>query len=247
MQTPTLILFATFSRRYGVWQLRIFMRGVAALFGLRFRVYGEIDPHRPLMLIGNHISIFEVIAFPAMFGCGFCVKAEVKKWFPFSWYIARFGNIFIDRRPTKAKTAILQIQRLMETAKDPFAIFPEGTTNNGSYVLPFKSAMFEFTAAEGNKAKIQPVALIYRDKAGNKIPPQVMANEYAYIANAKQTQPPYAERELSIVDLLWGTLMRGGFLFEVHILPAFDPTGLDRKEIAAALHKIVSDKHKEIV
>ena len=247
IQIPTLFFIATFWRRFGVWQMRVFMRGGAKLFGIRFRVHGKLDKHRPLLLVANHISIFEIIIFPSIFGSAFFVKAEARKWPILGWYIKNFGNAFIDRRPSRAAEAVALIQRRMKNAKHPFAIFPEGTTNNGDYVLPFKSAPFDFIAGEEtSSARIQPVVIFYRDRFGQKIPPQVLADEYAYIANAKQTQPPYAAKELSITQLLWRTLMRGGFMVEVHVLPTFGVDGLDRKQIAAALYEIVSGKFQEL-
>ena len=200
---------------------------------------------RPLLLISNHISIFEIIAFPAMFGCGFFAKAEIKKWIPMNWFVSGFGNLFVDRRSSRAREVVHTIQRQMQKSKNPFVIFPEGTTNNGSYVLPFKSAMFDFLSG-ATAVQIQPIAIAYRDRHGRKIPPQTLADEYAYISNARQTQPPYAKRESSVLQLLWRTLIRGGFVTEVHVLPVFDWHGMDRKEIADRLHSIVSSKFNEI-
>jgi 1-acyl-sn-glycerol-3-phosphate acyltransferase len=245
-QIPTLVLVAPFSRRFGVWQMHIFMAAAAKIFGVRFRVDGRIEGHRPLLLVSNHISIFEIMAFPALFSCGFFAKAEIKKWFPVGWFVKSFGNVFIDRRPTRALQAIKAIGRQMKKAKNPFAIFPEGTTNNGDYVLPFKSAMFDFMTAAGSSAKVQPVVILYSDKNGEKIPPQVLADEYAYFVNEKQTQPPYAKKELSFVTLLWKTLLRGGFVMNVHILPLFDSAGMDRKQIAAELHETISRRFQEL-
>ena len=245
MQIPTLVLIVPIWRRFGIWQMRVFMSVGARIFGVRYRVYGKISGHRPLLLVSNHISIFEIIAFPAMFGCGFFAKAEIKKWIPMSWFVSGFGNLFVDRRPSHAREAVNMIFRQMRRAKNPFVIFPEGTTNNGSYVLPFKSAMFDFLSG-ADAVQVQPVAIAYRDKYGKKIPPQVLADEYAYISNAKQTQPPYVKKESSVLQLLWRTLMRGGFVTEVHVLPVFDWHGLDRKEIAERLHKIVSNKFHEV-
>ena len=244
LQIPFLLFIATFWRRFGIWQMRIFMRGWAILFGMRFRVHGALDTHRPLMVVANHISLFEVVLFPAMFGTAFFVKGEVKSWPILGWFVKNFGNAFIDRRASKAAEALETIKRQMKTAKNPFVIFPEGTTSNGDYVLPFKSAPFEFLG-DVPDAKIQPVAIIYRDKYGNKLSPQVLADEYAYFDNKKQTQPPYATKELGIGALLWRNLMRGGFLVEAYVMPVYSANGKDRKTIATDLHKIVEKKFLE--
>jgi len=246
MQAPFTFTIAFFSRRFGVWQFRMFTLGLTKIFRIRIRQTGELSGERPLLLVSNHISIFELIAFSAFFNATFFAKGEIKKMFPVNMFVQNFGNAFIDRRPAKAKQMIEMVGRKMRQAKNPFAVFAEGTTNNGSYILPYKSALFDFLR-EMKDVKIQPVVLFYRDAKGNKIPPQVLADEYAYIANAKQTQPPYAKKELSILELLWRTLLRGGFTFDVHLLPVFDWTGMDRKQIAQKLHEIASAKFQEMI
>ncbi|MDR2269251.1 MAG: 1-acyl-sn-glycerol-3-phosphate acyltransferase [Rickettsiales bacterium] len=243
-QVPVLLIIAPFGRRLKIWQMHIFMSVSARLFGVRFRVKGKLSEHRPLLLVSNHISIFEIIIFPALFKCGFFAKSEVKKWFPVNLFIAGFGNLFIDRRPTRAIQVISATRKQMENTKNAFVMFPEGTTNNGNYVLPFKSAIFDFLSG-AEAVRIQPIAIIYRDKNGKKIPPQILADEYAYMTNSRQSQPPYTTRELSIVQLVWRTLIRGGFLVEVYVSPTFNHSGLDRKQIAAKLHEIVSKKFND--
>jgi 1-acyl-sn-glycerol-3-phosphate acyltransferase len=246
LQIPTLLLIAPFCRRFGVWQMHIFMRGVAKIFGLKFKTFGIASRHRPLMLVSNHISIFELIAFPAVFSCGFFAKGEIRRWPIAYWFVRNLGNLFIDRRPTHAKQAVETIRKQMRIAKNPFVVFPEGTTDNGNYILPFKSAIFDFMSDNRGNAKIQPIALLYRYKNGGKIPPQILANDYAYFDNIKQTQPPYAKSELTIIGLLWKTLLRGGFITEIHILPVFDAIGFDRKQIAERLHEMISKKFEEL-
>jgi 1-acyl-sn-glycerol-3-phosphate acyltransferase len=236
---------AFFWRRFGVCQFRVFTLVIAKLFGIRFSPHGGPSGRRPLLLVSNHISIFELIAFSAFFGATFFAKGEIKRMFPVNLFVKNFGNAFIDRRPAKARQAVGMIVRMMKSAKNPFAIFPEGTTDNGSHILPFKSAMFDFVEQVPGVV-IQPVVIFYRDRFGNKIPPQVLADEYAYISNARQIGPPYAKKELSVVGLLWRTLMRGGFVFEAHTLPVFETAGLDRKQIAAELHEIVDEKFQEL-
>ena len=162
------ILFAWMWRRFGIWQCYVYMAGCVWLFGIKIKKQGNVSKHRPLLIVSNHISIFEIFVFPTIFKNAFFIKGEIKKWFPLNLAMASAGNYFIDRRATHAKEAIEIINRQMKKSKYPFAIFPEGTTSNGSYVLPFKSAMFNFIEM-GIPAKIQPVAIAYRDKYGKKI------------------------------------------------------------------------------
>lgn len=243
-QIPVLVILWPFPRRLRIIQFHICSWVIAKIFGLRFRINGKISKHRPLLLVANHISIFELLAFPALFRCGFFAKGEVREWPVLGWMTGMFGNFFIERNPMCAIDAIKTIRSQMLAANVPYAIFPEGTTTNGNYILPFKSALFE--SFNGTVAKIQPITILYRDKHGNKIPPQVMADEYAYFANSKQSQPPFAKRELSAAELLWKTLIRGGFVVEVHILPLYDAHGQNRKQMADTLFAQISEKFEEL-
>jgi 1-acyl-sn-glycerol-3-phosphate acyltransferase len=243
-QIPFLIIFSALCRRLRIWQFHVWASVCARIFGIRAHVDGKIAGQRPLLMISNHISVFELVAFPALFGCGFFAKGEIKKYPLVGWIVGAFGNLFIDRRPSRAMQTVALIEREMARASNPFVIFPEGTTDNGAHVLPFKSAMFDFIA-NGAAVQIQPVVIFYRDKSGNKIPPQVLADEYAFFVNAKQNQPPYAAREWSVAGILWKNMVRGGLSIEIRLLPVFDPKGMDRKEIAARLHEIVLAKFQE--
>ncbi|MBQ6011918.1 MAG: hypothetical protein IJL23_02235 [Alphaproteobacteria bacterium] len=40
-------------------------------------------------------------------------------------------------------------------------------------------------------------------------------------------------------------MMLGGFMVEIDVLPVPDLTGMDRKQMADTLHKIISDKYMQ--
>jgi len=244
-QLPIQFIITGHFQRLGVWHFRILTKLLTILLGLRLDITGKLSPHRPLLVVSNHISVFEMLAFPAAFGTGFFGKAEIRKWFFIGWVAKSYGNLFIDRRPHKAREAVKLLTDQMRAAKSPFTIFPEGTTGNGDYILPFKSSMFEFLK-DAPDVKIQPVVMFYRDGRGAKIPPQVLADKFAYFANDKQLQPPYATHELTVRQLVWNILMNGGLTIQMLVLPLFDTTGLDRKEIAARLHNIISSKFQDM-
>jgi 1-acyl-sn-glycerol-3-phosphate acyltransferase len=245
MQLIALFLFTWMSPKLGNWQFRVYSKGTMMILGIRASVQGKMSDYRPLLLVCNHIGIFELIAFPSVFKCVFFAKGEIQKWFPLNWLLYSFGNTFIDRNPIHARESVDLISKNMENSRFPHAIFPEGTTTNGDYMLPFKSSMFSFIE-NGGKTKVQPIAVIYRDKHGNKIPPQVLADDYAYFANSKQTQPPYTKKERSVLSLFWKIFIMGGVKLEFYVLPIPETTGLDRKQISNTLFTEISTKFEEM-
>ena len=245
VQIPIALVLSPFGRRVGTIQLTIFGIGLARILGVRVRARGEISRIRPLLIVANHISLFEFTALPRITWINYFGKSELRRYPLVGWLFHRLGIQFIDRNPATAATGVELLRAQMAAAPYPFAIFPEGTTTNGSYILPFKSSMFEFLRDMPN-ARVQPVTIRYLDLNGNKIPPDILANEYAYFANERQTQGPFAAREMSAFGTIWRALLRRGFIVDMHIHPVFDAAGLDRKEIAAALYNIVNEKFMEL-
>ncbi|MCL1786185.1 MAG: 1-acyl-sn-glycerol-3-phosphate acyltransferase [Alphaproteobacteria bacterium] len=229
--------------------LRFYMRGTAFLIGIKIRVHGKLSDERPLMIVGNHISLFEFVSFPIAFGNSFFSKKEAADWPFIGWLMKKFGVVFIDRNPHTALATLAKVCDQMNRATWPMGIYPEGTTTNGAYVLPFKSAMFNFLERDGHMcgATVQPVAMFYRNRDGSKISDTDLAEHYAYFANAKQTQGPKCSRERGLISQMFHIFVLGGFMVEIHVLP---PPPLaefkNRKELADVLGKIVGDEYMKL-
>jgi lyso-ornithine lipid O-acyltransferase len=99
-------------------------------------------PNRGL-LVCNHLSYIDVLVLSAIAPCVFVAKRQVRSW-PLFGHLARFGaTIFVDRdRPSDAARASTQVTQALATGLI-VVLFPEGTSSNGSTVLPFRSALFK--------------------------------------------------------------------------------------------------------
>ena len=78
LQMPVIILLPRV--RASVWYMRVFMWFLLKTAGIRVRVHGGLVSHRPLLVITNHISIFEIATFPVAFGGSFVAKKELESW-----------------------------------------------------------------------------------------------------------------------------------------------------------------------
>jgi len=240
-----IVLFIPTGSKMGLWALRFFMRGVMIITGIRMKVHGQLSKKRPLLVVGNHISIFEMVTFPVAFGGSFFGKKEIESYPLVGWMAKKFGVILVDRRPSHALEGIEKLKKEMAKADYPMFLFPEGTTNSGTYVLPFKSTLFNFMES-GADVTVQPVVQFYRYRDGSKIPDQIMADDYAFFDNCKMTQPPYCHTERSLVGQIYHNMRIGGFLVEVFVLPPPPLAGKNRKEIATTLHEIISDEFNKL-
>lgn len=241
IQLPILILLP---RRWAVQYMPVFMWFLVKLAGIKIVVHGKISDARPLMVVSNHISVFEIATFPFAFRGSFIAKKEMENWPLVGWVAKKFGVIFVDRRPSHARDALAVVQKTVQTVKYPMILFPEGTTTNGAYVKPFKSTLFNFV--ENSNVTVQPMAMHYRYRDGTPIDEQTLADHFAYFDNKKIDMGPRCKRERSAFGQVFHIMMLGGFMVEITLLTPPPLAGMDRKQIADVLHKIVSEKYMEL-
>ena len=119
---------------------------------------------QPVCVVSNHVSWVDILVFMAEFFPSFVAKATIRK-LPLVGVISEtMGCIYVERESRGAEgngAAALVRDRLLKRARDPAScqpllLFPEGTTTNGKYLLPFKSGAFL------TGAPVQPVLLRYR-------------------------------------------------------------------------------------
>ena len=230
--------------RASVRYMRFFMRILLYVVGVRVRMHGKLVAHRPLLVISNHISIFEIATFPVAFGGSFIAKKEMESWPLVGWVARKFGVVFIDRRPSHAMDALTQVQQTLRDVSYPIFLFPEGTTTNGAYVKPFKSTLFNFV--ENSDVLVQPMVMNYRFRDGGVISDADLAEHFAYFNNSNQDTGPRCSRERSAFGQVFHIMVLGGFLVELTVLPPPPLAGMDRKQIAETLQKIVSEKYMEL-
>ena len=242
IQTPIILLLPR--GRVSVAYMRVFMWFLKVISGIKIRVHGNISNVRPLLVVSNHISLFEIAMFPVAFGGSLIAKSDVRKWPIVGWTGEKFGIVYIDRSPSAAATVVETIQKILANVTYPIFVFPEGTTTNGAYVKPFKSALFNIV--EGSNITVQPVVVNYRMRNGDVISDEDLANHYAYFSNAKMDMGPLAKRERSAFGQLYHVMMLGGMMIEITVLPVPDLTGLNRKQIAEKVGNMVSEKYMEL-
>ena len=242
IQMPLIFLMPT--GRISVAYMRVFMWFLKVISGMKIRVHGQITSKRPVLVVSNHISVFEIAMFPVAFGGSIIAKKEVASWPIVGWVAKKFGVVFVDRNPSTAIQALTTVRKTMNNLKYPLFVFPEGTTTNGAYVKPFKSTLFN--VVEDSDIAVQPVVINYRFRNGDVIAPEDMANHYAYFDNKKMDMGPLCERERSAFGQLYHVMVLGGMMVEFTVLPVPDLKGLDRKQIAEKVGTMVSEKYMEL-
>lgn len=141
-------------------------RAARAVLRMRVVVSGEPTRARPLLLASNHTSWLDIVTLGSVMPLSFIAKSEVAGWPVFGWLAKLQRTVFVERRRGAAGAgAETASRRLVEG--DAIVLFAEGTTGDGTRVLPFRSALIG--AAEqalGGRGVVQPVALAYTRRRG---------------------------------------------------------------------------------
>ena len=141
-------------------------KGALWIIGLRLQVVGQPIKGRGA-IVANHSSWLDIFVLNASKRIYFVSKDDVAGWPGIGWLAKATGTVFIERNRTKAaEQAEVFRSRLMAGHKLLF--FPEGTSSDGTRVLPFKSTLFAafFDPTLQNHLKIQPVSVRYQAPDG---------------------------------------------------------------------------------
>ncbi len=144
-------------KRRGSWG-----KNIAWALGLDIDFQGYI-PNQTVIMVANHRTYLDIPAILSKIPCSMLAMAEVRK-FAFIGYAAYTADIiFVKRDSSRSRAEALKVVQDALLAGVSVCIFPEGTTNDNSQVLPFKPGIFS-VAAKYN-LPILPVAIEYPDQS----------------------------------------------------------------------------------
>jgi 1-acyl-sn-glycerol-3-phosphate acyltransferase len=143
-------------------------------FGVQLSLRGEAPPRG--LIVSNHLSYLDILAFSAALPCVFVSKADVADWPIIGRFAAQAGTIFVQREKqgdgSRANSSIAECLRNGVRV----VLFPEGTTTNGEQLLRFHSTMLQPAIDAGET--ITPCAIRYALEDG------VVQNEICWWGNA---------------------------------------------------------------
>jgi 1-acyl-sn-glycerol-3-phosphate acyltransferase len=139
-------------------------RQMLRAFGISLHIEGEAPQEGPLLLVANHLSWLDILVVHAARHCRFVSKAEVHHWPLIGAMANAGGTLFIER--ASRRDAMRVVHHMAESLErgDMLAIFPEGTTGDGSALLPFHANLIQ--AAISANAPVMPLGLRYVQSDG---------------------------------------------------------------------------------
>ena len=138
----TIPLFAPAQRLHArAGWLHRWSRFACRVMGIRITTRGAMPASG--LLVSNHLSYLDVLVLSSIRPCVFVAKRDVAGWPFFGWLARSAGTIFVDRENRLSSPAVVDLVRATLASGSVVVLFPEGTSSDGSTVLPFKSALLE--------------------------------------------------------------------------------------------------------
>ena len=132
------------------------------IMGLKVRIVGTPSKARPTLIVSNHVSYLDIPVLGSILPVAFVAKAEVAQWPGYGWLAKLQRTVFVDRRRNTTMQQRDSLQARL-AGGETLVLFPEGTSNDGNRILPFRSALL--SVAEAAPAEqpltIQPVSIAY--------------------------------------------------------------------------------------
>jgi 1-acyl-sn-glycerol-3-phosphate acyltransferase len=185
---------------------------ICKILGMTVEIQGTL-PKGTLLLVSNHLSWLDIPLLGSLKPLAFIAKQEVATWPLFGAMAKLQGSIFVDRERrsnTDVEKEAIE-QRLL--AGQTVLLFPEGTTSDGSAVLPFKSSYFG--AVTNVNLPVVPISITYLDNV----------EFYAWYG------------EMDLAPHLWKVIKAGAIKARVIIHPPLKKA--NRKEMAQEAEKII--------
>lgn len=214
--------------KMGAFGTRMWSWGMLKALGVRVRAEGTPPPPGSFA-VSNHLSTLDIIVLGSLYRQTFIAKAEIAAW-PGVGLLSRLvGTLFIDRNRRRDTSRLNQEVGYLLDKGLTVLIFAEGTSWNGSAILPFKPSLFETPSQL--QVPCVPIAVSYRTP-GDGPGPGGPDGGWPHLTVCWWGDMPFGPHALSLARIP---------RVEASVRFGEPVNGLsDRKALAAELHRRVS-------
>ncbi len=208
-----------FTRLYHIWSCKV--------MGLDYEVIGKPATGQQTLYVCNHMSYLDI----SIIGCiiqqaSFIAKKDVSTM-PIYGYLSRMQQTaYISRDRKDAAREKNALENMVAEGKS-LILFPEGTSTDGSEVLPFKSSLFGIVLKEQVKGNmlVQPLTISLLEADGKSPADQDVRELYAWSR----------DMTIELTAHIWRLCKADGAKLRVEFHAPLNPADFkDRKELAKA-------------
>lgn len=213
-------VFPWVSHRRQLRIIRWWSRGMLATMNVKVTVHGRHPAaSHPTLLVSNHVSWLDVWLILSVHPVRFVAKSDIARWPVAGWLVRQAGTIFIERSrrsdTARINRGIAEVMARPETV----AVFPEGTTTDGSRLGAFHASLFQPALAPearlavaairyplhdgspnadcsyaGERSLLQSIRLILAQQA-----PRAELHFLGYVENAGRTRRELADESRALI------------------------------------------------
>jgi 1-acyl-sn-glycerol-3-phosphate acyltransferase len=142
----------------------LYHRVCCRMLGMHVATRGRKSRDRPTLFVANHSSYLDIMVLGSLIPGSFVAKAEIAGW-PFFGTLAKLQrSVFVDRKPQNTHLQRDEMQKRLDAGEN-LILFPEGTSDDGNTVEPFRSALLSVAERRVGKTRrpltLQPVSIAY--------------------------------------------------------------------------------------
>jgi 1-acyl-sn-glycerol-3-phosphate acyltransferase len=210
------VLFPRWTQERRNARVQQWAREMLVALGITLKIEGAPPAQGPMLLVANHMSWLDILVMHAARHCRFVAKSEVRHWPLVGTLATGGGTLYIERANRRDAMRVVHHMADSLRAGEIVAVFPEGTTGDGSGILPFHANLIQ--AAVSAHAPVQPIALRFVEPTTGR----------------DSTGPLYLDDE-TLVGSMWRALTAPPFEARVKFGEPQSAEGRDRRGWAAGL------------
>lgn len=159
---------------YYLWRLfrlpnpwpRLFLGSIAKVAGARVSISGT-RAAGGAFLLSNHVSWLDIPVIAGASGSAFVAHSGLADVGLLKWLCEMNDTVFVARHERRSVHAQVEQVRAALTDTGALTVFPEGTTSDGTGLLPFKSSLLSALDPPPDGIAIQPIWVDYGAGAPN--------------------------------------------------------------------------------
>jgi len=201
--------------------IRKWCRQFLRMLKVEARVHCRHDGDMPanVLIVANHVSWLDIFVLNSLQPARFIAKADLRRLPVAGRLMANVGTLFIERARRRDTHTVNRHTVEALTRGEVVAVFPEGTTSDGTGLLKFHSSLLQ--SAVDAKGHVQPIAIRYRT------PGDEPCTAAAYVG------------EVSLFGSLWRVTGERRFVAELHVMPPFPAGTANRRELSRAAEEAI--------
>ena len=141
-----------------------FLGAIGLIAGVRLNIRGQ-RVRRGAFVLANHVSWIDVPALASATGAAFVGHDGLAAMPVLKWLCRMNATVFVARHDRASVAEQVGHVRIALLDTGTLAIFPEGTTSDGTGLLPFKSSLLSALEPLPEGIAVQPVLLDYGPEA----------------------------------------------------------------------------------